>query len=164
MRKTILVLICIGLMILDNTIIPHMDINTYYPSLLFVFALCHSFVNDRWDALYIGVFTGLLQDIYFFQGFGVNTLVNMLVCVAAAVIGESIFREKKLIPVLATFVLAMIKYILVYIILFAIGLSMSLKGILYVALMSMLVAFFIYKPVYKMSEKNYMKKDWKFNE
>ena len=164
MRKTILVLICIGLMILDNTIIPHMDINTYYPSVLFIFALCHSFVNDRWDALYIGVFTGLLQDIYFFQGFGVNTLVNMLVCVAAAVIGESIFREKKLIPVLATFVLAMAKYILVYIILFAVGLSMSLKGILYVALMSMLVAFFIYKPVYKMSEKEYMKKDWKFNE
>ena len=55
-------------------------------------------------------------------------------------------------------------YILVYIILFAVGLSIDLKGILYVALMSMVVAFFIYKPVYKMSEKDYMKKDWKFNE
>mgnify|MGYP006791379497 FL=1 len=164
MRKTILVLICIGLMILDNTLVPYFDINTYYPSILFVFALCHSFVNDRWDALYMGIFTGLLQDIYFFQGFGVNTLVNMLLCVAAAIVGESIFREKKLVPVLATFVLAMAKYVLVNIILFALGLSISMKGILYIALMSMLVAFFIYKPVYKMSEKEYMKRDWKFNE
>ena len=164
MRKTILVLICVGLMILDNTLIPYFDINTYYPSILFVFALCHSFVNDKWDALYIGIFTGLLQDIYFFQGFGVNTLVNMLICVMAAVIGESIFKDKKLIPVLATFVLAMIKDMLIYIILFALGLSINMKGILYVALMSMLVAFFIYKPVYKISEKEFMKKDWKFNE
>lgn len=164
MRKSILVLICIGLMILDNTLVPYFDINTYYPSILFVFALCHSFVNDRWDALYMGIFTGLLQDIYFFQGFGVNTLVNMLLCVAAAIVGESIFREKKLVPVLATFVLAMAKYVLVNIILFALGLSISMKGILYIALMPMLVAFFIYKPVYKMSEKEYMKRDWKFNE
>lgn len=164
MRKTILVLICIGLMILDNTLVPYFDINTYYPSVLFVFALCHSFANDRWDALYIGIFTGLLQDIYFFQGFGVNALVNMLICVAAAIIGESVFKDKKLIPVLSTFVLVMLKYILVSIILFVLGLSMSIRGMLYVALMSMLVAFFIYKPVYKMSEKEFMKKDWKFNE
>ena len=164
MRKTILVLICIVLMIVDNTLLPYFDINTYYPSLLFVFALCHSFVNDRWDALYIGIFTGILQDIYFFQGFGVNTLVNMLICVVAAIIGESIFKDKKLIPVLATFLLVMAKYISVYVILFALGFSMNISGIFYVALMSMVAAFFIYKPVYNMSEKEFMKKDWKFNE
>lgn len=95
MKKVILTLLCIGFLILDNTLLPFFAINTFYPSILMVFVLCYAIVSDKWDALSIGVFSGLLQDIYFFHGFGVNALVNMIVCLIASYVGESIFKEKK---------------------------------------------------------------------
>lgn len=164
MKKVILTLLCIGFLILDNTLLPFFAINTFYPSILFVFALCYSIVNDKWDALGIGVFSGLLQDIYFFQGFGVNALVNMVVCLIASYVGESIFKEKKLVPVITTFFLSILKYILVFGILFITKTKTHIQGAIYVGPLSMILAFFMYKWVYRLSQKSYMKKDWKFNE
>ena len=164
MKKTILALICISLMILDNTLVPFFSINTYYTSLLLVFILCYSMVSDKWDALGIGVFAGLLQDIYFFQGFGVNAFVNMILCLLAYSVGVSIFKERKFIPVVATFFLASLKYLIIFIILYILGIYVIFCGILYVGVTSMIVAFFFYKPIYKLSNKDYMKRDWKFNE
>lgn len=164
MKKVVLTLLCIGLLILDNTLVPFFAINSFYPSILLVFVLCYSIVSDKWDALGIGVFSGLLQDIYFFHGFGVNALVNMIVCLIASYIGESIFKEKRLIPVITTFFLSILKYLLVFVILYLTKTKTHIQGVLYVGPLSMLLSFFIYKWVYKLSQKDYMKKDWKFNE
>ncbi len=41
---------------------------------------------------------------------------------------------------------------------------MQIQGVMYVGPLSMLLSFFMYRWVYKLSQKNYMKKDWKFNE
>lgn len=164
MKKVILTLLCIGFLILDNTLLPFFAINTFYPSILMVFVLCYAIVSDKWDALGIGVFSGLLQDIYFFHGFGVNALVNMIVCLIASYVGESIFKEKRLIPVITTFFLTILKYILVFGLLYITKTKTHIQGVIYVGPLSMLLAFFMYKWVYRLSQKSYMKKDWKFNE
>ncbi|WP_040210713.1 rod shape-determining protein MreD [Clostridium polynesiense] len=164
MRKVILVLLSIVFLIIDNTVMPFFSINTYYPSILMVFAICYSIINDKWDALSIGVISGLLQDIYFFRGFGVNALVNMIICLIASQIGENIFKEKKLIPVVAAFFLTTLKYLMVYVILYVTKVQTHIKGVFYIGITSMILALLMYKRVYKLSQKNYMKKDWKFNE
>ena len=95
MKKWILVLISLLLLILDNSLMPFFSIKGAYPTLIFTFAIAYSIIYGRKEAVIIGVTSGLLQDIFFYNGFGVNSLINMLLCLLAAIIGENIYREKE---------------------------------------------------------------------
>ena len=43
---------------------------------------------DQFEAVILGIFTGALQDIYLFNGFGINMFTNMLTCYISAQIGK----------------------------------------------------------------------------
>ena len=101
-------------LILDNTLMPLFKMKGTYPSLIFIFALCYSIVSSPRDAIIIGVFTGALQDVYFFNGFGINMLSNMLMCFVASYIGKSIFIEKSFLPVISSFILSVVKGLIVF--------------------------------------------------
>jgi rod shape-determining protein MreD len=162
MKKFVLTLLCILFMIIDNSILPFLAVKTYYPSILFTFVMLYSIINGKWEALWIGVFSGALQDLYFVNAFGINSLVNMLVCVTAAAIGENLFKERALIPVALSFFIGLLKYGLVYLLLFIIGQKSDYRAILYCSLYSLVLAVFMYKKVYKLSQKPFMKREWRF--
>jgi rod shape-determining protein MreD len=163
MRKIIILTILIFVLeILDNTMVSMCSIHGYSPSLLFIFVLCYSMINDRWSALSVGLISGALQDLFFINGFGVNTLINMLICVLAGEIGRSLFKEKRLIPVLSILLLTFLKGILVFGVLYAIHIRVNMYGSAYVAIYSFIIAIFVYKPIYRLCQKPYMIKEWKF--
>lgn len=163
MKKTIvLTLIVCALLVLDNTLIPMIGIKNYYPSLLFTFVCIFSIINGPIDAAILGSVSGLLQDVYFFNGFGINAFTNLIICVLAAKLGENIFKEKALIPVGATFFLSALKGISLYCILYILGEFTSIPAILYTSIYNMVVAILMYRLVYKLSIKQYMKREWKF--
>lgn len=110
MEKLIIILISIGLVILDNSLIPFFSIKGAYPSLLFTFAIAYSLVNKKERAVFMGVVSGILQDIFFFNGFGVNSLLNLFLCLLASFIGAGIIKTKRLIPVISAFFITIIKY------------------------------------------------------
>ena len=131
MKKWILFLISLVLLILDNSFMPFLAIKGAFPSLLFVFAIAYSIINGKKEAVFIGVISGLLQDIYFYEGFGVNALINMLICLLAAFIGENIYREKKLIPTISMILLYMLKVLSVFLVLKIAGKTINFEvGIL----------------------------------
>ncbi|MBS5939438.1 rod shape-determining protein MreD [Clostridium sp.] len=162
MKKWILVLISLLLLILDNSLMPFFSIKGAYPTLIFTFAIAYSIIYGRKEAVIIGVTSGLLQDIFFYNGFGVNSLINMLLCLLAAVIGENIYREKKLIPVISTVFLSLLKV-------FAIALILKLSdktvngtiGI-YSSIYNAVVMFLGYNFVLRLYDNNYKKKSWRF--
>ena len=161
-RILTLVFLCILFLILDNTLMPLLKINGAYPSLIFTFALCYSIVSSPKDAVIIGVFTGALQDLYFLNGFGINMLTNMLMCLVAAEIGKSIFIEKSLLPIISSFVLSVVKGLIVFSILFLIKQYTHMEIILYHGIYNLIVSIFMYRFIYKLSQKEYMKKEWRF--
>lgn len=163
MKKVVILTILIfALEVLDNSMVPFFSVYGYYPSLLFLFVISYSIINDRWSALKVGLISGALQDLFFINGFGVNMLVNMLLCVLAGEIGRNLFKEKKLIPILTILGLTFLKGILVYIILYFIGIKVMLYSSVFVAIYSFVLAIFVYKPIYKLCRKPYMIKKWKF--
>lgn len=116
-KKLILGAILILLAILDNSLMPFIAIKGVYPSLLFVFIVSYSIIKDkRGGAIWVGVFAGILQDLYFTNVFGINSLINMLVCLIAAEIGLNIIRSKILIPVISSFILSIFKGAFIWII------------------------------------------------
>lgn len=162
--KKILVLsvLSIILFILDNVLMPFFAIKTFYPSLLFIFIICYSIVNGKWEGLWLGVFVGLLQDVYFSQGFGINAFTNMIICVTAGVVGDNIFKEKRLIPVISCFLLALFKGILVFALLYLYGIYVNMSKVFFISIYDMVLCIFMYRPIYKLCNKEYMQIKWKF--
>lgn len=157
-----LFIICIALLILDNSFVPFFPVKTYLPNLLLVFVICYSIINGKWEGLWIGVFSGALQDIFFSKGFGINSLTNMIICVIAGQIGTTIFKEKSLIPIASNFALSLLKGVLIFIILYFEGIYMDLSVTVYSSIYSMIISIFFYRIVYKLCEKDYMQRKWKF--
>ena len=153
MKRVKLILIAIILLIVDNSIAPFISIFDVAPSFLFIFAVGYSFIYGKSEAVFMGVLTGLLQDIYFFNGFGVNLLINMLCCYVVALIGEGIWKERKIIPVVAVFVASVAKYLLVFIILYILGIKIGFTRGIFIAIYNSIVMFLTYKFGFKLSDK-----------
>lgn len=162
MKKWIVVLVSIILLILDNSFMPFLSIRGAFPSLLFVFAISYSIVNGVKDAVLIGVISGLLQDIFFYNGMGINSLSNLLLCVLAAVIGENIFKNKKLIPVLTMLVVSILKVGFVYLFIKADGNEISIYMALQSTIYNTVIMFLGYKFVLKLCDKEYRESSWRF--
>lgn len=162
MKKWVLILISLVLLILDNSLMPFLAIKGAYPSLLFVFAIAYSIINGKTEAVFIGVITGLMQDIFFYNGFGINALLNMLICLIAAIIGENIYREKKLIPVISVIFLYILKVLAVFIIFKMIGKSINIQIGMFTALYSSVIMFLGYNFVLRLYNIQYKKESWRF--
>ena len=149
-------------MILDNALMPFISIKGVYPSLLFLFVICFSIINGSKSAVVLGIFSGLLQDIYFIDGIGINMLLNMIICLIAARIGGTIFKDKAIIPVLTCILLMLLKGIFMLIILYILGHHVYLKIIVYRSIYSIPFSILMYIIVYKLCERPFMVKNWRF--
>lgn len=162
MKRIVLIVICLALLILDNTILPYYSIKGAFPSLLFVFAIAYSMVNGKWEAIFIGITAGILQDIFFFDSFGINMFANMLLCQLAAYIGENIFKENRIIPVISCFVISALKIVIVILIMLLFDYKIDIETALMSALMNSIIMFLVYRIVLTTSEKYILKDSWRF--
>lgn len=162
--KKILTLIGITLLltILDNTLVTFFAIKSVYPSLVLIFIISYSIINGEKEAILLGIFSGAIQDLYFFNGLGVNMLTNMVICYIAAVVGKSIFKEKSFVPIVSTLFLSILKGIIILIILYLMDIKINTENILYTSLYNMVLSIILYRYVYKLSETKFIKKEWRF--
>ena len=161
MRKWILVLISIILLILDKSFIPFLAIKGAYPSLLFTFAIAYSIINGKKEAVIIGVLSGVLQDIFFYNGFGINSLTNMLLCLIAAIIGENIYKEKKLIPVVVSVIFYLIKVLAIGGIFSLMDIKINIGIGVLTAFYSGIIMFLSYNQIYRLYDNDYKKSNWR---
>ncbi|OBR92000.1 MULTISPECIES: rod shape-determining protein MreD [Clostridium] len=161
-KLLVLVLLSVLLFILDNSLMPFFAVKSFYPGLLIIFVICYSIVNGTWEGMWLGVFAGLLQDIYFSYGFGINSFTNMIVCVIAGIVGNSIFRKRRLIPVISCFLLVLFKGLLIMGILYSCGVYVNIKNVFFTGIYDMILCIFMYKPIYNLCSKDYMEAKWKF--
>lgn len=162
MKKWVLIIISLVLLILDNSLMPFLAIKGAFPSLLFTFSIAYSIINGKNEAVFIGVVSGLLQDIYFSSGFGINALVNMLICLLAAIIGENIYREKKLIPIISMALLYLLKIFSIFIVLKFVGKTINIEIGIYTSIYSSVIMFLGYNFVLRLYDNNYRKRSWRF--
>lgn len=162
MEKLIIILVSIGLVILDNSLVSFFSIKGVYPSLLFVFAIAYSLVNSKERSVFVGVISGLLQDIFFFNGFGVNSLLNLLLCLLASFIGAGIIKSKRLIPVISMFFITVIKYIAVFAVFYLVNLKIDVSRSIIMGIYNAVIMFFVYKFVLNIYDDEYSKQRWRF--
>ena len=162
MEKLIIILVSIGLVILDNSLIPFFSIKGAYPSLLFTFAIAYSIINGKEKAIFIGVVSGILQDVFFFHGFGVNSLLNLLLCLLASFVGEGIVKNKRLIPVVSIFCITIIKYMGIFLMFYLLDINIQFSKSIIMGIYNGVVMFFVYKVVMNVYDDEYSKQRWRF--
>ena len=162
MEKLIIILVSIGLTILDNSLVPFFSIKGACPSLLFTFAIAYSLVNTKEKSIFMGVTSGILQDIFFFKGFGINCLTNVLLCFLASKVGESMIKEKRTVPVIFMFLATILKYIGVFVIFYFLNIKVDLAKAIIMAVYNAVVMFFAYKYVINIYDDEYTKQRWRF--
>lgn len=164
MKKIIyLFLITLLLFILDNTLVTFVAINHIYPSILLVFIISYAIINGSLEGMMLGILAGAFQDLYFSKWIGINMLSNMVICLLAAEIGKSIFKDKSIVPIVSTFFLSFIKGLFVLGVLFLLRVKTAgITVVLYKALYDMVISVLLYRFVFKLSETKTMKKEWRF--
>lgn len=163
MKRVILILLCILLFIVDNSLMPFFKIGGVYPSLLFVFVILFSTINGYWDAVILGSVSGILQDIYFTNVFGINALTNLLLCVIAAYIGNTTIKNRVTIPVATVAGLTAVKFIVIFIFGRILNMDVPLENIIIMTIYNLVIAMIMYGWVSRISGKNLMKKGWNFS-
>lgn len=154
----LLALLMILLSIIDNSVISCFSIYGGGPSLLFVFSIAYCIVNGYEKCLFVGIFSGMLQDIYFFNGFGINCLLNMLLCLAASRVGKEIVKNKNLIPVITGIAATIIKFFAVFLIADILGKKVNFWCWPSMAVCNGIVMFIIYRFVVKKCLNESMRK------
>jgi len=101
--------ISILILVVDNTLMPFIGISGAYPSMLFIFCISFSFYADLNEVIFIGCVSGLLQDIFFIDVIGVNSLINILLCLSVAYLGRNFIKNKLLVPVIMVLCASLIK-------------------------------------------------------
>ena len=162
MKKLYLIIILIVLLIIDNTLLPYYSIYGAFPSLLFTFAMAYSIIRGKEKAVFIGIVSGFLQDIFFFSGFGVNLFLNMLLCVLCAKIGESIFKENRLVPFLAALGISLLKVLGVIIIFKLFSQKINISVALISCLLNAICMLIFYTLILKKLDKYIDRNTWRF--
>lgn len=162
MKRIYLVIILIVLLIIDNTLLPYYAIGGAFPSLLFVFAIAYSIILGKEEAIFIGIVSGLLQDIFFFSGFGVNLFLNMLLCLLCAKIGESIFKENRLVPVLTTLLISSLKVFGVAILFKLFSQKVDIQTALISGVLNSICMLILYGFILKTIDKYLDRNTWRF--
>lgn len=162
MKRICLIIILILLLVIDNTILPFYSFKGSYPSLLFVFAIAYSIIEGKNEAIFIGIVSGFLQDVFFFSGFGVNMLLNFLLCILCAEIGSNIYKENRLIPVVTTLCVSVLKVFGVFIIFKLFSQSFNIRIALISAALNTVCMLIFYGLMLKKLDKYLDRNTWRF--
>ena len=141
---------------------PFIAIRGVYPSILLVFCILYSIQNGKWEGMWLGIFCGLLQDVYFTNILGLNAITNMAICLIAGELGAKIFKEKKLLPVFCSFLLVFLKGTAIFLLLYYLGTFVDFSRVLFVSIYDTIISIIIYGWVYKLCQKEFMQIRWKF--
>lgn len=162
MKKIYVIIIMVLLLILDTSLAPFISIRGILPSFLLTFAIAYSIINGSNEGIIVGIISGGLQDIFFQGAFGVNILVNMIICYFAGGIGEGIWRERRVIPFIITLGASILKYVGLFIIMYFFGVEVQIGKSIYFGLYNSIIMLIIYRRLYEVCNRDEKEYSWRF--
>ena len=163
MKKRYLFIISIILIILDTSFSQFISIKGVYPSLIFIFAVAYSIITNPKEGIIIGIISGALQDIFFYKAFGINLLANIWICYIAGIIGENVWKKKRLVPFTSMFGLSILKYLILFVVMYALGTKLHLNNILYYSIYNSVIILLVYGKLYNICNDDNKEHSWRFN-
>ncbi|KHO62158.1 rod shape-determining protein MreD [Thermoanaerobacter sp. YS13] len=103
MRKAYKYLLIVLLIILQSTLFRFIDIFGVKPDAVFIVVLSFSLLNGSWEAIYLSLLGGLIQDILFNNALGVTTFPLLIVSYITGLLSKSVFKESSFVAFVFVF-------------------------------------------------------------
>lgn len=162
MRKVVLFSTALFFLLVDQTVMPFLSIYGIYASMLFTFFGLFAIKSDYEDAVIVGVMAGILQDVYFPYGFGLNILLNVLLFIGLSKIGITLKEGKRVLPMVFVALAHGIKTLVIVLVLWVLGISTNYVSMLLIPGYTVVLSVLLYKSVYYFERIPVIKKEWKF--
>lgn len=94
MKKIIFFIITLVLFFIQNTILARFSVSGVIIPLFYTFGIVSAIYGDEWDAVFFGLLTGFLMDIYSPNLFGLNMFLNMNVFLGARLLSNYLRKDK----------------------------------------------------------------------
>lgn len=162
MRKIFLLLTVLVWLVLDQTLLPFVSVFESSGSLLFSFMGLFMLMTDEQDAFYIGIISGVAQDLFFPYAFGLNTMLNVALFLILTRIGLTLKEGKKAVPVLSVSIAQGIKTLVIFLIFWLFGIRGNYMSILVMPFYTLILTFLLYRMTVAFSRIPLVKKEWRF--
>lgn len=162
MRKIFVFLTVIFWLLLDQTLLPFLSVLDSSGSLLFTFMGLFMLMTDEQDAFYIGLVTGVMQDLFFPYAFGLNTILNILLFLGLSKIGLTLKEGKKTVPVLSLAVAQGVKTLIILLVFWLFGIRGNYFSLVVTPLYTAVLALLLYRMSVSYSRIPVIKKEWRF--
>lgn len=162
MRKIFIFLTVLLWLLLDQTLLPFLSVYESSGSILFTFMGLFMLMTDEQDAFYVGLITGLMQDLFFPYVFGLNTLLNVLLFLILSKIGLTLKKGKKTMPVLSVSIAQGIKTLIIILVLYIFGIKGNYFALIIMPLYTAVLSIILYGPSVSYSRIPIVKKEWRF--
>lgn len=162
MRKIFIFLTVLLWLLLDQTLLPFLSVYESSGSLLFTFMGLFMLMTDEQDAFYIGLITGVMQDLFFPYVFGLNTLLNVLLFLILSKIGLTLKEGKKTVPVFSVSIAQGVKTLIMILTLWIFGIKGNYHALLIMPLYTAVLGILLYRPCVSYSRIPIVKKEWRF--
>lgn len=167
MKRFIIPLIMLALICIQNSLFEFIRILGVKPDIVLTFIICFSLVRGNPECTIVGIFGGILEDIFFGYAFGVNTVACMITAYLVGLVEGKLYKDNIFIPAIfvfgGTFVKELIVYFLLYLTRSNINIMFALNNIiLREAIYNILFAGIFFKYIAKMC-KNYLPdQSWRY--
>lgn len=163
MKLLILCGISIVLFILDTSFMPLFNIHEAYPNLLTMYFLIYCMNSEKYEILGFALFTGFLQDVFFYNGFGFNIFLNLVLGTLLHYVSIKYNKNKFVISVLVISVFLVLKSFIIYFYLrIFFGIHRSFLILIYEFLYSLVIVVCVYPLVDKLFNSKFWKKSLEF--
>lgn len=157
MRYLILGFLGFFSLILESTLFNEIMIAGVKPDLILIIVILYAIFNGPKEGALIGLFLGLLEDLFLSKYIGINALTKLVVGFLIGSLEKRIYKENFLVPTVALFFGSLIYGLLFIIFSNMLGYSLGIVKIIYVVLPMSIYntcfAPFVYGSFYKASTK-----------
>ncbi len=125
MKRLYLVLIVLINLILQITLYNFLRINNVVPNVALILIVLFSLTTNEYMGGLIGLFTGLLYDVFIMDIIGINTLIYFVIGVSLGHFSEEINKENKVLFVLITALASIFYHLATVLIMFFLRMNVS---------------------------------------
>lgn len=162
MRKMFIVVSVLILLLVDQAFLPFLSIFNSTGSVMFTFMGLFMMRTDDEDAFFIGIITGVAQDLFFPYVFGLNTIFNVMLFIGLSKIGLTLKEGRKAVPVFSVAVAQGVKTFLMLLILKLFGIGGNYYAVLVMPLYTLALGALMYRIAAGYSRIPVVKKEWRF--
>ncbi len=115
MKKIVLLIVTLLLFFVESILLSKLQIMGVTIPLTLIFGLAVSVVGDEWDAMFMGIITGFLHDVYSPRFYGIHMFLNLWIFYFTCIVSRRLRRDKNILMALLIGLAALIKYLVYFI-------------------------------------------------